>query len=868
MATAQGRSITYGNLKVIDANPSKYPVAAKLANSYTCPLGPATGVGYVLMLQSDVVLINKSTTPKSLVFQTVGVGKETVEIKNLFLEKATRVDGGSEPDDPNALQLVKLVDIRYQLNRWSATIPKSNYNLRNWSGGDPDRFYIRETVSDFQTPLTWNQVIKQLWDACNLLGPYINVSAFDALPPPEDLYLDGVNAWRAMNELLVKIGYTTLYNPLAATFSVIRLRGENTVNLRNNTPHILYDANAINGGACVAPQTIRVNFPVKYEDHGYERDSQPTNNWVSTVSGFAVILPTNVAGAVAGTQLQLWDSTPAVKLQGTDHAATTLQNQGDITSIAFTRVDSWLRNRAAVNRDHLIYSGLYLIFPATNIRRVVWRDWGEELNGMVTEVMDYPGLDSGMEVSHGDFSLESYDGGEKANELYQPPDFGRHTWSDYPSLSQLVRITTGTAGEVEGRITAAEGTNIFGGKVIKFNPATKAIEVIEDCWVYVEGGPSSPAPIEVAVNDVTLSRLSGMYVGSGENRLPLYVASIPENSDKSIRWGFVTETVYAWNTPEPPSEAVVCTEVAVSPTVSCDGGGGLEIIQVKLPEILDTLPHLTVGDVIAYSGISSNGESDFVCVSAYSVTEAPSVIAKLNADLDAWSDTPGCQVVTAEIVTCGGSTGTVGQSIKIIFPNVPGKIPAISMNDQVGATPTDLISDPPIYIITSDYSKLDDPSVVASLNSDLSAWPDTPGCQTATCTVVICNGSGGTVGETIDVIIPNVPGKVPAVFKDDFIAASPTDTSVTIGKYVISSDYSKTEVFGTRPVELVTDMSAKQAEIKFLDVPSDPEDIGHDFNNVWPHAIIGDTGMVTYNYELGQWMFVDLPCDDGLGGGS
>ena len=102
-------------------------------------------------------------------------------------------------------------------------------------------------------------------------------------------------------------------------------------------------------------------------------------------------------------------------------------------------------------------------------------------------------------------------GPEGPSEHLQPPDLGRKSFPLYPPLTQLVKV--------EG--TSAT-TDIYDGSVQRFDPRGSAYDdtkfsVLEDCWV--RPTPTSPAP---ANNTYYVGRLNGVATIGGTTR-PLYV---------------------------------------------------------------------------------------------------------------------------------------------------------------------------------------------------------------------------------------------------------------------------------------------------------------------------------------------------------
>lgn len=547
---SQKTNVTIGGEECLLPNPTDYALAWEKANSFRCPIGPATGRGHVLITRKTLNKLLPANEPVELMFKAEGdAGAGEVKLKKVYLHSGFRVNFGNTSDDEEAAYLIRLVDKRYFLNRWTTTTRV--FNAMNWSGGDQDRYYLRDTIKAIATPYQWEEVIAQLWADCKILGAFTGLGAL-AVPPPIDLFFVGVNPWRALNELLDKIGRTVAYDPTADRFYVVRLSNPEpsandpfAVNGKPR-PDLLWDGRPFSGGACVAPETIRVHFYVKYEDYGSERDTEAVGNWAAIDHSTFVDFKTGAAGAVKGTVLSIWDDMPALR----SHAnRAVFQNLEWMKAKAKSRAEAWLKKNAAdrFSRHHYIVNGPANIPNDGVIKQVIWRNYGGK-EGLCTEVQKFPGLPNDI-----DFDGSSIAGGSIAkgssneaafiddftSENFATPDLMRRTFPNYPRLPNFVTVTIGNSdAECEslgsvGFLKPYEGTAIFGGYVIRYSPEGAAMETLEPCWILAIGerAGADPGP-RIRKNDVLYGRLSGKYEAKAGIyagvRLPLYVVRAEE----------------------------------------------------------------------------------------------------------------------------------------------------------------------------------------------------------------------------------------------------------------------------------------------------------------------------------------------------
>ncbi len=540
---SQQNVVTIGGFECLLPDPVKYRLAWEKANSFRCPIGPATGRGFVLVSRDTLNRIPKDG-PLPLIFKASGgeAGDGEVKLSKVYIHSGFRVNYGGKSDDASAAYLLRLVDKRYFLNRWTSTTRV--FNATSGAGGDPDRYFMRDTLKD-GTTYKWNDIAAQLWTDCKLLGAFTGLGAID-VPPPVDMFFLGVNPWRALNDLLDKIGRTVAYDPTADRFYIVALSnpapGDNEPfgAAGNQRLDLLYDGRPFSGLQCVAPEAIRVHFYVKYEDYGSERDSEAVGNWAAVDHSTFLEIKTGVPGVIPGTTLSIWDDTPALRQHGN---RSVFVNAPTMKTKAEARVAAWLKKNAAdrYSRNHYIVNGAFNLPNDGVIRQVIWRNFGGR-EGLCTEVQKFPGLPADVDFDGSNVgSIAEGSPNEAAfiddftSENASPPDLMRRTFPTYPRLPNFVTVTIGTtdvqcdaAGSI-GFLKPYEGTAVFGGYVIRYRPENSQMETLEPCWILVIGerAGTSEGP-RLRKNEVLYARLSGKYEAkSGQyagTRLPLYVA--------------------------------------------------------------------------------------------------------------------------------------------------------------------------------------------------------------------------------------------------------------------------------------------------------------------------------------------------------
>lgn len=502
------RGITYGFKQVIAADSRQYPLAAGKANGYTCAVGPEPGVGYVLMLLSDLTALSTATGHELVMYCSgdSGVPATRLSFRNLYVVKATRVTGGYS-GDPNALMLVELTDRRYHLNRWTSV--NRQFNV---PAPCEESAYLTESKNG-GSAWTWTTLIGQLWTDAGLgTAPSLPLSMPSTAPT--NLKFVGVNAWQALHQVLDKVKLTTAYDPVADSFSIIAVNETVSTAVANQAE---YYGNPVSGIACRGPATIRVFFPYVEEDTGQENDTGTSSNWTSTPA-YSVDVATGLTGAVSGSVQPLWDDLPALIEHG--ESALTGSMTTALSTRANERASAWLETYAKNNalRESLIYTGLVNKRPSGKFKQIIWRDYGAEYGGLVTELCRYPGVPGEMP-----------DSGLDDGNFTPPP----HDPSVWPERAQPVKLVSATKAD--------SSHDLYDGKVCRYiSTATGGgFTDYEDCYIYfLESSPS------VSANDRFIGRLCGLVTSNSAVTRPLYLVRAGGAGGSSAKnWTIIWFTV-------------------------------------------------------------------------------------------------------------------------------------------------------------------------------------------------------------------------------------------------------------------------------------------------------------------------------------
>lgn len=411
------------------------------ANSILNPLGESPGRGWFLMLRQDLADLDLNGLQTLVMQDDIG---NSASVRNLVIarEPACITPSGSTSDGM-ACFLVEVADARYRCHNPYFSIPlDAQYNVRAPGYGG---LYYAASING-SNPWGWSAMVGDIWGKMST-----QLGAFPGLPSspdgqPERYRYLGVSAWRALCQVLDKLGMAVAWDAAAATYRIVS-RGvadaSSTSAINAAAGRLIFDRQfqAVVRGR--VPAGVRVHFHRVQEHYGSEpatpQDSSQfitSNVYTVDVSGGAL-----AAGAEPSTFHPLWDDLPALY-----DPSGNLLNSAALATRAQTRATAYYASIQGNggNRSQQVYAGLVKARPGGTISGVAWRqdmsslgDPGREGGGLVTEVVRVPV--SRLRVSDaGQFEEEFAD-----SSALHPPDL-RVKEPVYPDLCQLVRLITGT----------------------------------------------------------------------------------------------------------------------------------------------------------------------------------------------------------------------------------------------------------------------------------------------------------------------------------------------------------------------------------------------------------------------------------------
>ncbi|MGE3410119.1 MAG: hypothetical protein AB7I37_25270 [Pirellulales bacterium] len=522
----QASGMRFAGQTLVQMNPRKYPDARHKANGYLCPLGPQPGIGYVLVTRGTWNIINNAGRNNAYSLELTSSG--TVTFPGLYIVNAMKVSGGWT-GDPNAVYMLKLTDKRWHA-RMSDVAIQVNVRCPAPPATSGASLYYADSL-DSGSVYTWARACQVLWEEIP------NFGAFPGLPHtpdgnPEGFQFVGVSALDALSCVLQRIGCTINYNPLTTAVSIVQTGVvqaglDLALALANRQSHLL-DAEPFDVPAALAPQTIRVYFHKRDKNYGTEHNTQRTTGTWVTESWHSEDVPTNVAGAVTGTVVSLWDDLPA-----TCDFDGTVNNTSALATRAAERAADYLGDITIGSaRRRTVYQGVVAgILPGSQIKYVHWRNFGAEApvtGGLVTEIGNCPGLVRMSDTSSGLTAIDCE--ASAVGEALMPADLARPTYPIYPPHLQIVRV----AGSGGGTVSSEGSSGLFTGKVLRADAtgnyaASTPYSDGEDCWLAMTNPlTGSQAGGTLFAGDRYLAKLNGSATVSGSTR-PLYVLLRPEN---------------------------------------------------------------------------------------------------------------------------------------------------------------------------------------------------------------------------------------------------------------------------------------------------------------------------------------------------
>lgn len=515
MAVDQNVLVTLDGRPCVVPDPARYPQVAQRANAYWCPLGPAVGRGWVLMLRRDLEpILSGGAAFHALSIRIDGASAAQVVFPALLIVQSQRISAGVAAAG-EALYLVELADKRWLVERYSDTGGIA-INLRSYAQNVD---YLSGTSGH-----TWSSAIELLWGTmAGVLG------SFPGLPPglephgvPENLQFIGASSWKTLSSLLAKIGCAVAYDPVADVFRIENL-GAAQAGLPtdlDSRPR-LSDAEPLVPATPWFPAILRVYFHNHRKSFGQESDTELESNWRSSEHSFSIDIPSGVSNAAPGTVLALWDDLPRVLDQNNAPA-----NFGDLIDRAIERTAQWVSQQSlSGGLRHQVFPGVSAdVRPGSQLKAVLWRAWGPQAGGTATEAFTHPGLPRrfpGDPSSQQDDSLGPVAPGD---ENFAPPDLARHSYPNYPRVAQLVQVFQSLAIPY-GRDIAPNPDGLIPGRVVRY--VAGSIVTLENCWIRpitLEGGeaPNPADVISLRHGDRFVGRLCGIRTSQGATR-PVYL---------------------------------------------------------------------------------------------------------------------------------------------------------------------------------------------------------------------------------------------------------------------------------------------------------------------------------------------------------
>ncbi len=326
--------ITLDNRNIL-LNPPPGSDPQKRFNSYSCPRGKYPGHGRLLMLRSDVALLNFNIA-HTIRFVQSGDSNVTLTLQNMWLLKAYRLampNGMSGPrNDASAPYVVEFVDRRHLLCKFGPLGVKT-YNVRDrlcssTSAGSNGTNYLSAPIC----PETWNSMCQNIWRTVggwngskNVYSEFLPESQdWPGLPyspndKPQNWLFYGENGWLALHKILERLDCDVVYNPVTDLFSIIRFgTTQSDWSLVQNQPYF-YDGDEFSSVAARVPRSVKTAHHVFQPEPALIIDNTIDDN-VNRIQGNFTDLMTLSGATAAGTgidnsillhsEVYIWDDMP------------------------------------------------------------------------------------------------------------------------------------------------------------------------------------------------------------------------------------------------------------------------------------------------------------------------------------------------------------------------------------------------------------------------------------------------------------------------------------------------------------------------------------------------------------------------------
>lgn len=198
------------------------------ANSFRCPLGPDSGVGWVLMRRQDVDALPPRlgiATPSNYTPLVFDDGTNKVPLPAVQWVGARCVTPGYK-SDPDSAFLVELCDPRKWMGQdRTLGVGNNGINLRLDNG---------EKYPATRSDMSWSAAASGIWSGAFLMhqyNPFYNNNIFPGLPftpqgvPESFIYRQdsGWPSWKALTHFLDRLGCRLRYDPIADKFGIVRI---------------------------------------------------------------------------------------------------------------------------------------------------------------------------------------------------------------------------------------------------------------------------------------------------------------------------------------------------------------------------------------------------------------------------------------------------------------------------------------------------------------------------------------------------------------------------------------------------------------------------------------------------------------------
>lgn len=428
------------------------------ANSFFNPRGESPARGYFLMLRRDLDKLDLNAEHDITLADDF---ENSLIIQNVHVTKEPQCLTAGTVDDSKACYMVEVADARQLLaDPFMGVAINKQYNVPApaWSSGGTDHYDHSENGG---AAWTWTTMIQDVW---NLMSTQLGSAPALPITPdgqPENWKFIGVSAWKALCQVLYRIGCTVQWEPETDTYAIVQIgTADSTIDTEVTAADktIIYNREFQAAYLGRIPGNVRVFFHREYQHYGSEETTaKDAGQWLA-VGAYSVDVATAQTGADSSLYHPIWDDLPALY----DYTGT-IQNAAACSTRATERATDFYRMLGAGGlRSQKWYYGLLSVKPTGTIAGVAHRQdlfgvGAGQPGGLITEIIHHPWAMLGPADGHvaSPFDCWCCDNNTKIIS----PDF-RPTYPVYPHLMQRLRTTTGTP----------DGSGLFTAKLEQLDP--------------------------------------------------------------------------------------------------------------------------------------------------------------------------------------------------------------------------------------------------------------------------------------------------------------------------------------------------------------------------------------------------------------